>query len=125
MRYFQSEADGSLAFFISVFWNVFMTIRIDEQQVRQTAKLARLSLSDEEISRFAGQLSAILEYVEKLNQLDTANVEPLAHCLPVKNVFRDDIPKQSLNLEQAIGNAPQRDEEFFTVPKIFDDSSGA
>ena len=102
-----------------------MAEKIDEQQVRKVAKLARLELTDAEIAEFTGQLSAILEYVEKMNELDTGNVEPLAHCLPISNVFPKDCVKESLGTEKALVNAPQRDGEFFKVPKILDDSSGA
>ena len=87
--------------------------------------LSRLELTDSEVKEFSDQLSAILEYVEKMNQLDTDNVEPLAHCLPISNVFRQDIVKNSLGTEKALANAPQRDGEFFKVPKILDDGSGA
>ncbi len=96
--------------------------KIDIEQVKQVAKLARLALSEAEIAQFAVQLSAILEYVEKLNQLDTANVEPLAHCLPVNNCFRDDVIKPSLGTEKTISNAPDKDEQFFIVPKILEDT---
>lgn len=98
---------------------------INEKQVRAVAKLSRLDLTDAEVEVFSRQLSSILEYVEKLNKLDTANVEPLAHCLPVSNVFREDKIKESLGVEKTLANAPQRDGEFFKVPKILDDSSGA
>jgi len=99
--------------------------KIDEPQVRKVAKLARLELTDAEVQEFTGQLSDILEYVEKMNELDTGNVEPLAHCLPISNVFRKDCVKESLGTEKTLANAPQRDGEFFKVPKILDDSSGA
>ena len=102
-----------------------MAEKIDEPQARKVAKLARLELTDAEVREFTGQLSAILEYVEKMNELDTNNVEPLAHCLPVSNVFREDCVKESLGTEKALANAPQRDGGFFKVPKILDDSSGA
>jgi aspartyl-tRNA(Asn)/glutamyl-tRNA(Gln) amidotransferase subunit C len=99
--------------------------KIDQQQVRKVAKLSRLELTDSEVQEFTGQLGAILEYVEKMNELDTDNVEPLAHCLPVSNVFRDDRVTDSIGTEKALANAPDRDESFFKVPKILDDSSGA
>lgn len=102
-----------------------MKEKIDQVQVRKVAKLARLQLSDEEVAEFTGQLSAVIEYVEKMNELDTADVEPLAHSLPVSNVFRDDVVKESLGTEKVLANAPQRDGDFFKVPKILDDSSGA
>ena len=102
-----------------------MAKKIDEAQVRKVAKLSRLELTDAEVDEFTGQLSAILDYVEKMNELDTTGVEPLAHCLPINNVFREDSVKESLGTEKALANAPQRDEDFFKVPKILDDSSGA
>ena len=101
-----------------------MADRIDESQVRKVAKLARLQLTDAEVEEFTGQLSAIIGYVEKMNELDTGNVEPLAHCLPISNVFRQDRVEGSLGAEKALANAPQRDGGFFKVPKILDDSSG-
>jgi aspartyl-tRNA(Asn)/glutamyl-tRNA(Gln) amidotransferase subunit C len=102
-----------------------MAKKIDEAQVRKVAKLSRLELTDAEVAEFTGQLSAILDYVEKMNELDTTNVQPLAHCLPISNVLRQDIVKESLGTKKVLANAPQRDDEFFKVPKILDDSSGA
>jgi aspartyl-tRNA(Asn)/glutamyl-tRNA(Gln) amidotransferase subunit C len=99
--------------------------KIDQEQVRKVAKLSRLDLTEQEVHEFTGQLGAILEYVEKMNELDTEKVEPLAHCLPISNVFRQDCVKDSLGTEKALANAPQRDGAFFKVPKILDDSSGA
>jgi aspartyl-tRNA(Asn)/glutamyl-tRNA(Gln) amidotransferase subunit C len=98
-----------------------MAKKIDEVQVRKVAKLARLELSEEEIEEFTVQLSAILDYVEKMNELDTADVEPLAHCLPISNVLRADSVKASLGTEKTLANAPQRDGEFFKVPRILDE----
>lgn len=100
-------------------------MKIDEAQVRRVALLGRLELSDREVSQFSSQLSAIFEYIEKLNELDTDHVEPLAHCLPVHNVFREDVPKPSLSNDAALENAPEREDEYFKVPKILDDNSGA
>jgi len=100
-----------------------MQQKIDAEQVRKVAKLARLDLTEAEVEEFTGQLGAILEYVEKMNELDTAGVEPLAHCLPITNVFRADEVRESLGTEKTLANAPQRDESFFIVPKILEDSS--
>jgi aspartyl-tRNA(Asn)/glutamyl-tRNA(Gln) amidotransferase subunit C len=100
-----------------------MAQKIDREQVRKVAKLARLDLTEAEIEEFTGQLGAILEYVEKMNELDTAAVEPLAHCLPIHNVFRADEVRESLGTEQTLASAPQRDGPFFKVPKILEDSS--
>ncbi|AQQ09716.1 Glutamyl-tRNA(Gln) amidotransferase subunit C [Sedimentisphaera cyanobacteriorum] len=93
---------------------------INEKQVREVAALARLELTDEEVSRFATQLSDILAYIEKLGELDTEAVEPLAHSLPVKNVFRADEPGQTLDRDQALKNAPDSDGEHFCVPKVLE-----
>ena len=96
---------------------------LTENQVRHVAKLARLNCSDSEIATFTTQLAAILDYFSQLRELDTSDVEPLAHCLPVHNVFRDDVVQPSLTNDQALANAPHRDGEFFAVPKVLDDSS--
>ncbi len=97
--------------------------KIDEAQVRHIAVLGRLELSDEEVAAFSEQLSAILEYVEQLNQLDTDDVEPTAHPLPLRNVFRDDEPDRPLAVDDALANAPARAEDFFKTPKVIDQDS--
>ena len=99
--------------------------KIDEAQVRKVAQLSRLDLSDAEVGEFTGQLEAILAYVDKMSELNTDEVEPLAHCLPLSNCLREDVVTDSLGAEAALANAPQRDGEFFKVPKILDDNSGA
>jgi aspartyl-tRNA(Asn)/glutamyl-tRNA(Gln) amidotransferase subunit C len=102
-----------------------MEKKIDEAEVKKVAKLSRLELSEAEVEEFTGQLRAILDYVAKMNELDTEGTEPLAHCLPVSNVFRADCVKESLGTEKTLANAPKRNGEFFKVPKILDDGSGA
>lgn len=92
------------------------SITID--QVRHVAKLSRLALSEEELTRLGGQLEAILGYVAKIGELDVTNVEPMAHVLPLQNVLREDIVGPSLPLEQVLRNAPQTDGPFFQVPKV-------
>jgi aspartyl-tRNA(Asn)/glutamyl-tRNA(Gln) amidotransferase subunit C len=99
-----------------------MDKKIDKSQVKKVAKLARLELSEAEIEEFAGQLNAIIDYVERMNKLNTEGVEPMAHCLPVNNVFRDDVIKESLGTEKTLANAPQSDGPFFKVPKILEES---
>ncbi|MDD5133973.1 MAG: Asp-tRNA(Asn)/Glu-tRNA(Gln) amidotransferase subunit GatC [Phycisphaerae bacterium] len=98
--------------------------KINIEQVKQVAKLARLNLSEAEIAQFSTQMSDILQYVEKLDRLDTANIEPLAHCLPVSNCLREDIVKPSLGTEKTLANAPDSDGQFFIVPKILDEAGG-
>ena len=102
-----------------------MAKTINEAEVKHVAKLARLNLTNHEVGKFSEQLSAIVDYIQKLNELDTAEVEPLAHCLQVHNVLRQDTPRPSLTNDQALANAPQREDEYFKVPKILDDNSGA
>jgi aspartyl-tRNA(Asn)/glutamyl-tRNA(Gln) amidotransferase subunit C len=98
--------------------------KIDQKQVMKVAKLARLQLTEAEIEEFTGQLIAILDYVEKMNELDTADVQPLTHCLPISNVLREDVIKESLGTEKTLANAPEHDGDFFKVPKILEESSG-
>jgi len=98
--------------------------KIDRRQVKKAAKLSRLDLSEQEVAEFASQLNAIVEYVEKLNELDTEGIEPLAHCLPLHNRFRADEIKESLGTEKTLANAPQQDGVFFKVPKILEERSG-
>src|SRR3954471_6362130 len=90
------------------------------EQVRKVAALARLELSADDLARLPQQLSAILDYVDHLGKLDTAGVEPLAHPLPVQNVFRDDEPAPSLPVDEALRNAPARTGNYFGVPAVFD-----
>ncbi len=82
--------------------------------------MARLALRDEEIETLTNQLGNILTYVEKLNELDTTNIEPTSHVLPIKNVLREDEERKSIEREKALGNAPDRTEEFFRVPKVIE-----
>ena len=100
-----------------------MAGKIDEAQVRHISHLSRLDPSDEEVQLFSRQLSAILKYVDQLNEVDTTDVPPTAHALPVHNVFRDDVPGASLKSEEALANAPQRHGSFFAVPKVLDQDS--
>lgn len=95
-----------------------MSLSLD--QVRKVAALARLELSGDDLARMPRELSAILDYVAQLQQLDTDGVEPLAHPLPVRNVFRPDEPAPSLPVGDALRNAPARTGDYFAVPAVFD-----
>jgi aspartyl-tRNA(Asn)/glutamyl-tRNA(Gln) amidotransferase subunit C len=99
-----------------------MSQNINRQQVEKVAHLSRLDLTEQELELFSGQLSAIVEYIQKLNELKTDDVEPLAHCLPIHNVFRQDTVRPSLNVEKALENAPDRVDDFFKVPQILEES---
>jgi aspartyl-tRNA(Asn)/glutamyl-tRNA(Gln) amidotransferase subunit C len=95
-------------------------VRISKEEIEHIASLARLSLTEKEKELFGSQLSSILDYMEKLNELDTKTVEPTSHVLPLSNVLRDDIPRPSIPREDALMNAPDRTEKFFRVPKIIE-----
>ncbi|MDD3581462.1 MAG: Asp-tRNA(Asn)/Glu-tRNA(Gln) amidotransferase subunit GatC [Desulfobacca sp.] len=86
--------------------------------VNHVAQLARLTLSAAEVELFTRQLNDILGYVEKLNELDTTGVPPMAHVLEISNAFRDDAVKDSLPVEQALQNAPAQERGGFLVPRI-------
>jgi len=89
-------------------------------QVRWVAHLARLECQPEEIALFTDQLSKIIDYVEQLKEVRTEGVEPLAHCLPISNVFRPDEGKPSLSAEEALANAPLRKGDYYSVPAVLD-----
>jgi aspartyl-tRNA(Asn)/glutamyl-tRNA(Gln) amidotransferase subunit C len=88
------------------------------KEVKHIAELAKLKFSHEELESYTGQLNKILEYIEKLNELDTDNVEPLSHPVEGYNVFREDELKPSVSREEALKNAPDSTDEFFKVPKV-------
>ena len=89
-------------------------------QVRWVAHLARLELRAADLPLMTRQLSAILDYVNQLQQVDTEGVEPLAHPLPLHNIFRDDDPAPSLPVDAALANAPARRDDFYSVPAVLD-----
>jgi aspartyl-tRNA(Asn)/glutamyl-tRNA(Gln) amidotransferase subunit C len=88
--------------------------------VRYTAQLARLDLSEEEIAKFQEQLSQVLAYVEKLEQVDVSSVEPTAHANAVFNVFREDVERDWFTAEDALSNAPRAANGLFIVPKVLE-----
>jgi aspartyl-tRNA(Asn)/glutamyl-tRNA(Gln) amidotransferase subunit C len=89
---------------------------ITRDEVLHVARLARLELTDDEVDRFTEQLSAILEAVAKVSELDLSDVEPTAHPLDLVNVWAEDEPRPSLTVEEALANAPDRHDGFFKVP---------
>lgn len=93
---------------------------INKDTVKYTANLARIELSDKELENFTGQLDRILAYVEKLDALDVAKLEPTSHVLEMKNVYREDIVKGSLPVSDVIKNAPGKENNLFKVPKIIE-----
>jgi aspartyl-tRNA(Asn)/glutamyl-tRNA(Gln) amidotransferase subunit C len=94
------------------------SMSLDRAEVHKVANLARLALTEAEETQFAGQLSGILDYIEQLNELDVTNVEPTTRAIDVSNVTRTDDMKVYDNREGLMNSAPDRDENFFKVPKI-------
>lgn len=96
---------------------------INKEEVKYIADLASLKLSEKETERLAKQLSDIVDYVEKLDELDTEDIVPTAYTIPVKNVLREDQEKRSLGLEKVLKNAPEQQNNQFRVPKIMDEDN--
>ncbi|HUG93007.1 MAG TPA: Asp-tRNA(Asn)/Glu-tRNA(Gln) amidotransferase subunit GatC [Planctomycetaceae bacterium] len=94
--------------------------RLTRDEVRKVARLARLKLGDDELDRFTTQLGQVLDYVGVLGELDTEDVEPMAHAVEVTDVWREDVVSPSLAREMALANAPRSDGRFFLVPPILD-----
>lgn len=90
------------------------------EEVRHNARLARVGLSDDEVSRFQNQLSQILDYFERLQEVDTENVPPTAHTLAMHNVMRDDETRPSIDKEEVLANAPQREDDLFRVRAVLE-----
>jgi aspartyl-tRNA(Asn)/glutamyl-tRNA(Gln) amidotransferase subunit C len=101
--------------------------KLSLEEVRHVAKLARLALPDDKLQKISGQLAGILGYIDKMAEVDTSGVDPMAQPLPVFNVLRDDTPGEPLPLEKVLQNAPDADAPFFKVPKVIggdEDSAG-
>ncbi len=88
--------------------------------VKHISLLSRLELKEDEIEMYQEQLSRILDYIEKLDEVNTDTVEPTSHVLSLNNVFRDDVVKPSISREEALRNAPDATDKFFRVPKIIE-----
>jgi len=95
-----------------------MDAKITVQEVRHVALLARLELSEAEEQRMTGQINSILEYMDKLNELDTKDVPPTTHAIQLQNVFRPDLVQRSLERTESLANAPGTDGVNFVVPKV-------
>ena len=95
--------------------------KITLAEVERVARLARLDLSEPEMERMRSQLDAILTYIDKLRQLNTGGVEPTSHAIPMVNVMREDEVRPSLPADEMLANAPEREADFFRVPKIIEE----
>ncbi|RMD51247.1 MAG: Asp-tRNA(Asn)/Glu-tRNA(Gln) amidotransferase subunit GatC [Ignavibacteria bacterium] len=97
---------------------------VSKKDVEYIAKLAKLKLNESELEGYTSDMNEILEYIEKLNELDTENVEPLSHPLGSKNVLREDETIESIDRSKALKNAPNANDEFFKVPKVIKQNTG-
>lgn len=97
-------------------------MKITKKDVEYAARLARLSLSEEEKEKYAGQLESVLEFVGKLNNLDTSEVPPTSHVLELSNAWREDKIVQSSDetRKRLLANAPEREDDFFKVKKVIE-----
>ena len=93
---------------------------VTKKDVESVATLARLSFTDEEKDDMTGVLNNILQYFDKLSELDTKGVEPLTHILPLQNVMREDVVKESFDQDTALANAPKHDRGHFVIPKVIE-----
>ena len=89
---------------------------IDREQVLHVARLARLRLSDDEVEAMTGELSKVLDHIEKIGELDLDGVEPTSHVVELENVLREDVPRPSLPRDKALEQAPDSDGTGFRVP---------
>ncbi|HAW29837.1 Asp-tRNA(Asn)/Glu-tRNA(Gln) amidotransferase subunit GatC [Gimesia maris] len=95
-----------------------MSTQLTQDEVLKVASLSRLKLSETEVTALGEQMGSVLKYIAMLDELDTADIEPMAHAIEISNVFRDDQLQESLPREQALSNAPQTDGNYFLVPAI-------
>ncbi len=94
---------------------------LERSEVEHIAALARIGLSEEEMTTFQEQLSAILDQFELLKQLDTSAVMPTGHAVEVNSVMRDDVPDEPLSAEDTLRNAPRREDDFFRVKAVLEE----
>ena len=90
--------------------------------IEYVAKLARISLTEEEKEKFAAQLGDVLENFEKLNAIDVSGIEPTAHAFPLYNVWQEDVPENGFTPDEALKNAPEKRSNQVVVPKVVEDA---
>lgn len=107
---------------ISVYGNggKIMANVISDETIEYVGILAKLELNDEEKEKAKLDMASMLDYIDKLNELDTTDVEPMSHVFPVNNVFREDIVTNDDDRENILKNAPEKKNGMFNVPKTFD-----
>lgn len=95
-------------------------MKISRAEVEHVSRLARLALTDQELDALRQDMDQILAYVEQLNQLDTTDITPMAHAIPMENAFREDQIRAGFTREQALANAPDPDPSGFRVPRVIE-----
>lgn len=95
-------------------------MEITKETVEYVAHLARMELQSKELEKLSQQLQHILDFIDKLKEVNVENIQPASHILPINNVLREDLPKDSLSSEKALKNAPGREGNFFSVPKVIE-----
>jgi len=95
--------------------------QITRDEVAHLARLARLALDEDELDRFGGELDAIVSAISRIGDLDTADVPPTSHALPLTNVFREDVVTPGLTADEALSGAPEQEGQRFKVPRILGD----
>ena len=95
-------------------------MKVTKKDLENVAVLSRLAIPADKEEQYTNQLNDVLTYMENLNSIDTDDVQPIAHVLPISNVFRDDVVKESLDRDLALSNAPLKDDGYFKVPKILE-----
>lgn len=95
--------------------------KVTQKDLEMVALLSRMEVSEQDREKYLRQLDAFLQYVDNLEALPTDEVEPLAHVLPINNVFREDTVRPSLERDLALSNAPLQEDGYFKVPKILED----
>ena len=95
-------------------------MKVTKEDIANVAVLSRLSVSEAEADKYMGQMDKILTYMDNLSQLNTERVKPTTYALPMQNVFREDVVRESLDREAALANAPLREDGYFKVPKVLE-----
>lgn len=96
-------------------------MKVTKSDVDNVALLSRLIIPEEKMEKSIEDLNNFLEYVDRLQEVNTDDVKPTAHVLPIQNVFREDVVKPSLDRELALSNAPSKEDGYFCVPKILEE----
>lgn len=96
-------------------------MKISKEDVKKVAELARLEFNEAQTEKFTEQMGNILEYIEKLNELNTDNVEPTSHVLDISTPLREDKVQKLLTIDEVLQNAPESEDDFFVVPQVIED----